>query len=162
MTNLRIGSGYDVHQLSENRKLILGGVEIPFEKGLLGHSDADVLLHAIADALLGALALGDIGLHFPDSEKAYKDMDSKVLLSKVYELVLDYEYKLVNLDATIVMQRPKLRPYINKMRKNISAILDSAIENISVKATTSERLGFVGKEEGVESFATVLLKKDKQ
>ena len=162
MPNLRIGSGYDVHQLSENRKLILGGVEIPFEKGLLGHSDADVLLHAIADALLGALALGDIGLHFPDSEKAYKDMDSKVLLSKVYELVLDYEYKLVNLDATIVMQRPKLRPYINKMRKNISAILDSAIENISVKATTSERLGFVGKEEGVESFATVLLKKDKQ
>jgi 2-C-methyl-D-erythritol 2,4-cyclodiphosphate synthase len=162
MTNLRIGSGYDVHQLSENRKLILGGVEIPFEKGLLGHSDADVLLHAIADALLGALALGDIGLHFPDSEKAYKDMDSKVLLSKVYELVLDYEYKLVNLDATIVMQRPKLRPYINKMRKNISAILDSAIENISVKATTSERLGFVGKEEGVESFATVLLIKDKQ
>jgi 2-C-methyl-D-erythritol 2,4-cyclodiphosphate synthase len=137
-------------------------VNIPFEFGWKGHSDADVLLHAIADALLGALALGDIGLHFPDSEKAYKDMDSKVLLSKVYELVLDYEYKLVNLDATIVMQRPKLRPYINKMRKNISAILDSAIENISVKATTSERLGFVGKEEGVESFATVLLKKDKQ
>jgi 2-C-methyl-D-erythritol 2,4-cyclodiphosphate synthase len=160
MTNLRIGSGYDVHQLAENRKLILGGVEIPFEKGLLGHSDADVLLHAIADALLGALALGDIGLHFPDSEEEYKDMDSMVLLSKVYELILDYEYKLVNLDATIVMQRPKLRPHINKMRKNISAVLDSAIENISVKATTSERLGFVGKEEGVEAFATVLLEKD--
>ncbi len=162
MTNIKIGSGYDVHKLAENRKLILGGVEIPFEKGLLGHSDADVLLHAIADALLGALALGDIGLHFPDTDETYKNMDSKVLLSKVYEMILDHNYKLINLDATIVMQRPKLRPHINKMRKNISAVLGSAIENISIKATTSEHLGFVGKEEGVEAFATVLLEKDKQ
>ncbi len=158
--NIKIGSGYDVHKLVENRALILGGVEIPFELGLLGHSDADVLLHAIADALLGALALGDIGLHFPDTDEANKDLDSQLLLSKVYDLILEYGYKLNNLDATIVMQRPKLRPFINLMRKNISTILDSPIENISIKATTSEKLGFAGREEGVEAFATVLLIKD--
>ncbi len=158
--NIKIGSGYDVHKLVENRALILGGVEIPFELGLLGHSDADVLLHAIADALLGALALGDIGLHFPDTDAANKDLDSQLLLSKVYDLILEYGYKLNNLDATIVMQRPKLRPFINLMRKNISTILDSPIENISIKATTSEKLGFAGREEGVEAFATVLLIKD--
>ncbi len=158
--NIKIGSGYDVHKLVTERKLILGGVEIPFELGLLGHSDADVLLHAIADALLGALALGDIGLHFPDTDEANKDLDSKILLAKVYDLIRENGYKLNNLDATIVMQRPKLRPHIKMMRKNISAILDSPIENISIKATTSERLGFVGREEGVEVFATVLLIKD--
>ncbi len=158
--NIKVGSGYDVHKLVTERKLILGGVEIPFELGLLGHSDADVLLHAIADALLGALALGDIGLHFPDTDEANKDLDSKILLAKVYDLIRENGYKLNNLDATIVMQRPKLRPHIKMMRKNISAILDSPIENISIKATTSERLGFVGREEGVEVFATVLLIKD--
>ncbi len=158
--NIKVGSGYDVHKLVSGRKLILGGVEIPFELGLLGHSDADVLLHAIADALLGALALGDIGLHFPDTDEANKDLDSKILLGKVYDLVRENGYKLNNLDATIVMQRPKLRPQIKMMRKNISAILDSPIENISIKATTSERLGFVGREEGVEAFATVLLIRD--
>ncbi len=158
--NIKVGSGYDVHKLVAERKLILGGVEIPFELGLLGHSDADVLLHAIADALLGALALGDIGLHFPDTDEANKDLDSKILLAKVYDLIRENGYKLNNLDATIVMQRPKLRPHIKMMRKNISAILDSPIENISIKATTSERLGFIGREEGVEVFATVLLIKD--
>jgi len=157
---IKIGSGYDVHKLVEDRKLILGGVEVPFELGLLGHSDADVLLHAIADALLGALALGDIGLHFPDTDEANKDLDSRILLSRVYDLILENGYKLGNLDATIVMQRPKLRSHIKQMRKNISVILDSPIENISIKATTSERLGFVGREEGVESFATVLLIKE--
>ncbi len=158
---IKIGSGYDVHKLAEGRKLILGGVDIPHELGLLGHSDADVLLHAIADALLGALALGDIGLHFPDNDMANKDLDSKILLEKVYDLVRENDYSLGNLDATIVMQQPKLRPYINRMRKTIASILDSPLENISVKATTSERLGFVGRGEGVEVFATVLLIKDK-
>ncbi len=155
----KIGFGYDVHKLSENRKLILGGVEVPFEKGLLGHSDADVILHALADALLGALALGDIGLHFPDTDEANKNLDSKILLAKTYKLILDKGYELGNADITIVMQRPKLRPYIDEMRKTIAAILKTDIQEISIKATTSERLGFTGREEGVEAFATVLVRR---
>ena len=153
----RIGNGYDVHALVEDRKLILGGVEIEFHLGLKGHSDADVLLHAISDALLGALALGDIGKHFPDTDPKYKGADSKVLLSEVYKLVEDKGYVIGNVDATIVMQRPKLAPHIPLMRKIIADLLKCDVDQVSVKATTSERLGFVGKEEGVESFATVLI-----
>ncbi len=153
----RTGFGYDVHAFAFNRKLILGGVEIPFERGLMGHSDADVLLHAISDAMLGALALGDIGKHFPDTDEAYKDADSKILLSKVYDLILERGYQLGNLDAVVVMQRPKLSPHIDKIRETIASILNADISQISVKATTSEKLGFVGTEEGVEAFATILL-----
>ncbi len=155
----KIGFGYDVHKLTEGRKLILGGTEVPFERGLLGHSDADVILHALADALLGALALGDIGMHFPDTDEANKNLDSRILLAETYKLVTERNYELANADITVVMQRPKLRPYINAMRENIASVLKTEIENVSVKATTSERLGFVGKEEGVEAFATVLLRR---
>ena len=153
----RTGFGYDVHAFVENRKLIIGGVDIPFELGLLGHSDADVLLHAIADALLGALALGDIGKHFPDTDPAYKNADSKKLLSQVYSLIEEKGYTLANVDATVALQRPKLAPYIQQMRKQIADVLKSDIEQISVKATTTERLGFVGKEEGAAAYATVLI-----
>lgn len=153
----RIGNGYDVHALVENRKLILGGVEIDFHLGLKGHSDADVLLHAISDALLGALALGDIGKHFPDTDPKYKGADSQILLKEVYKMVKDKGYLTANIDAVIVMQKPKLAPHIEEMRKNIAGLLECDIDQISVKATTSEKLGFVGKEEGVESFATVLI-----
>ena len=156
---MRIGYGFDIHQLAEGRKLILGGVEIPFEKGLLGHSDADVLLHAITDALLGALALGDIGQHFPDTDPAHKGADSRVLLRYCYNLVKDKGYKLVNLDATIVAQRPKLMNFIPEMRKNIAEDLSADITDISVKATTSEKLGFVGREEGISATAVVLIQK---
>ena len=155
--DFRIGHGYDVHKLVENRKLILGGVEIPFERGLLGHSDADVVLHSLADALLGSLALGDIGLHFPDTDEANKDLDSKIILKKVYDLVLAEDYELINADITIVMQRPKLRSYIDEMRAVISSVLETDIKNISVKATTSEKLGFAGREEGVEVFSSVIV-----
>lgn len=159
--DIRTGFGYDVHAFEFNRKLILGGVEIPFEKGLAGHSDADVLLHAICDALLGALALGDIGKHFPDSDEKYKNIDSKKLLEQVYELVKEREFRISNIDTTIVMQRPKLLNYIDEIRKKIASILETETERISVKATTSEKLGFVGQEEGVEAFAAVLIvKKD--
>ena len=157
--DIRIGHGYDVHKLVENRKLILGGVEIPFGRGLLGHSDADVVLHSLSDALLGALALGDIGLHFPDTDAANKDLDSKIILKKVYDLVLAEGYELINADITIVMQRPKLRPFIDKMRAVISSVLDIDIKNISVKATTSEKLGFAGREEGVEVFSSVIVRR---
>lgn len=153
----RTGFGYDVHAFAFNRKLILGGIEVPFDRGLLGHSDADVLLHAISDALLGAAALGDIGKHFPDTDPNFKDADSKILLSKVYELIEGKGYILGNIDATIVMQRPKLAPCIDKMRESIASILKADISQVSVKATTSEKLGFVGQEEGVEAFATVLI-----
>ncbi|MBI9070638.1 MAG: 2-C-methyl-D-erythritol 2,4-cyclodiphosphate synthase [Melioribacteraceae bacterium] len=161
MQQFRTGFGYDVHQLAADRKLILGGIEIPFDRGLLGHSDADVLLHAICDALLGALALGDIGSHFPDDNDLYKNIDSKILLKNVYVIIKEKGYVLSNLDSTVVMEKPKLRPHIDEMRKTISEILESEIDQIGVKATTSEKLGFVGKEEGVEAFANVLLiKKD--
>ncbi len=158
--SFRIGFGYDVHAFAENRKLYLGGVEIPYEKGLAGHSDADVLLHAICDAMLGALALGDIGKHFPDNDDAYKNIDSKILLSKVNKLILQHNYSVGNIDCTVVMERPKLKDYILDIRKSIATILKINIDQVSVKATTSERLGFVGTEEGTKAYAVVLLKKD--
>jgi 2-C-methyl-D-erythritol 2,4-cyclodiphosphate synthase len=155
--NFRTGLGFDVHAFSEGGKLILGGIEIPYEKGLRGHSDADVLLHAISDALLGALALGDIGQHFPNTDPNYKNADSAELLKRVYALVEERGYTLGNLDSIVVMQKPKLTPLIRKIQERIAAILNTEIENISVKATTTEQLGFVGREEGVSAFATVLL-----
>jgi len=158
--SFRIGFGYDVHAFAENRKLYLGGVEIPYPKGLAGHSDADVLLHAICDAMLGALALGDIGKHFPDNDDAYKNIDSKILLSEVNKLILQHNYNIGNIDCTVVMERPKLKDYILDIRKNIATILNINIDQVSVKATTSERLGFVGTEEGTKAYAVVLLKKD--
>lgn len=158
--NIRTGFGYDVHAFAENRKLILGGVEIPFELGLLGHSDADVLLHAICDALLGALALGDIGQHFPDTDPDYKNIDSKFLLSKVNDLILEKGFRISNIDSTVVMERPKLKNYIHEIRKSISQILRINIDQVSVKATTSEKMGFVGTEQGVKAYATVLLIED--
>lgn len=159
--NMRIGIGYDVHQLKEGRKLILGGIEVPHHLGLLGHSDADVLLHAISDSLLGALALGDIGKHFPDTDLRYKDADSKVLLKEVYKLIQDEGYELVNLDTVIMAERPKLRGYIDFMRESIAEILSCSLNQVSVKATTTERLGFVGKEEGIAAQAICLLEKVK-
>ena len=154
---MRIGSGYDVHRLVENRKLIIGGVEIPHEKGLDGHSDADVLLHAVMDALLGAAALGDIGLHFPDTDEAYKGADSRVLLRKVAELIREKGYLVGNVDATVIAQRPKLRPYISQMVKNIAEDLEIMEDQVNVKATTEERLGFSGREEGIAASAVCLL-----
>ncbi len=155
----RTGLGLDVHAFAENRKLVIGGVEIPYEKGLLGHSDADVLLHAISDALLGALALGDIGQHFPDTDPKYKNADSKQLLKYVYSLIVEKGYKLGNVDAMVAMQKPKLASYINAMRNIIAGLLEADVEQISIKATTTEKLGFVGREEGVSAFATVLIQK---
>ncbi len=154
---MRIGMGYDVHRLAEDRKLIIGGVEIPYEKGLLGHSDADVLLHAIMDALLGAAALGDIGKHFPDSDPAYKGISSLELLSHVGGLIADEGYVVGNIDATIIAQEPKMRPYIDEMRKNIADTLDIDISQVNVKATTEEGLGFTGTKEGIASQAIALL-----
>lgn len=156
---MRIGHGYDVHKLVEGRDLILGGVKIPHTLGLLGHSDADVLLHAISDALLGALALGDIGKHFPDTDPAYKGADSLVLLSNVMQLVEQEGYVLCNLDATILAQRPKLRPYIDQMREKIAGAVHADISQISVKATTEEHLGFTGREEGIAAHCVALLEK---
>lgn len=157
--NFRTGFGFDVHAFVEGRKLILGGVEIPFDKGLEGHSDADVLLHAICDAMLGALALGDIGLHFPNTEARWKDADSALLLKNVNELINAKGYELGNLDCVLAMEKPKISPYGDQIRKRISKILNAGIEQISIKATTTEKLGFVGRTEGVVSFATVLLMK---
>ena len=157
---IRIGNGYDVHKLVEGRKLILGGVEIPYEKGLLGHSDADVLVHAIMDSLLGALALGDIGQHFPDNDNKYLNIDSMILLEKVMELVEDRGYKVGNIDAIIVAQRPKLKDFLPMMREKISKVLKTSVENISIKATTEEKLGFTGSGEGIKSYSVVLLTKE--
>ncbi|MGL4976507.1 MAG: 2-C-methyl-D-erythritol 2,4-cyclodiphosphate synthase [Cetobacterium sp.] len=156
---LRIGNGYDVHKLVEGRKLILGGVEIPHTKGVLGHSDGDVLIHSIMDALLGALALGDIGQHFPDTSNEFKDIDSKILLRRVFEIVKSKNYFVINIDCIIVAQNPKLKPYLNLMREKIAEILESDILNISIKATTEEMLGFTGNEEGIKSYCVVLLQK---
>ncbi|WP_177163811.1 2-C-methyl-D-erythritol 2,4-cyclodiphosphate synthase [uncultured Fusobacterium sp.] len=156
---LRIGNGYDVHVLTEGRKLILGGVEIPHTKGVLGHSDGDVLVHAIMDAMLGALALGDIGQHFPDTDMQYKNIDSMLLLSKVKELIYSKGYKIINLDSIIVLQKPKVKPYIEAMRKRIAEVLELEIDQVSVKATTEEKLGFTGDESGVKSYCVVLLEK---
>lgn len=154
---MRIGHGYDVHRLVSGRKLILGGVDIPHETGLLGHSDADVLLHAIADAILGAIGEGDIGRHFPDTDPAYKGASSIKLLEHVMGLAAAKGYRIGNLDATIVAQRPKLAPHIQKMRDNIAAALDSDTDRINVKATTTEELGFTGRKEGIAAYSVVLL-----
>ena len=155
----RIGHGYDVHRLVENRKLILGGVEIPYEKGLLGHSDADVLLHAVSDALLGALALGDIGKHFPDTDPAYAGADSLKLLELVVEKVREQGYAVGNLDATVLCQKPKLAPYIDSMREKIAAACGVSAEQVSVKATTEEKLGFTGEGLGISAHCVCLLAK---
>lgn len=155
----RIGSGIDFHQLVPGRDLWIGGVLIPHSKGALGHSDADVLLHAICDALLGALCLGDIGVHFPDTDTAYKDIDSKILLAKSYEMVRSKGYKIVNIDSTLCLQAPKIKPYVNTMQETIAAILNISTEDVSIKATTTEKMGFVGREEGLVAYATVLLSK---
>lgn len=155
----RIGHGYDVHKLIVERKLILGGVEIEHSKGLLGHSDADVLAHAICDSLLGAAALGDIGKHFPDNDDRYKNADSLVLLQKVCKLVRSKGYEISNIDSTIIAQAPKLRPYIDEMRSNLAKSMSIDIDDISVKATTEENLGFTGKEEGIAAHAIALIYK---
>lgn len=154
---MRIGHGYDVHKLVEDRKLILGGIEISHSHGLLGHSDADVLVHAIMDSMVGALALGDIGKLFPDTDQEFKDISSIILLEKVYENVMERGYEIGNLDATIIAEKPKLRPYIDQMRENIARILCTEIENVNVKATTEEKLGFTGNLEGISSHAVCIL-----
>ena len=152
----RIGNGYDVHRLVEGRKLILGGVEIEHTLGLDGHSDADVLLHAICDALLGACGAGDLGHHFPDTSAAYKDISSLVLLEKVAATLKERGFKLGNLDATVVAQKPKIAPYITQMRQNIASTLGATINQVNVKATTTEKLGFAGREEGIAAYAVAL------
>lgn len=157
--NIRIGHGYDVHRLVENRKLILGGVEIPYEKGLLGHSDADVLVHALMDAMLGSAALGDIGRHFPDTDDSYKNADSIELLKKVAELLKNKGYILVNADITVIAQSPKLSPYILNMRENIANALEVSVELINIKATTEENLGFTGEKLGISAHVVCLTEK---
>lgn len=154
---LRIGSGIDFHQLVEGRDLFIGGIQIPHHKGALGHSDADVLLHAICDALLGALALGDIGTHFPDSDMAYKNIDSKILLKKTHTLIEQEGYTIVNIDATLCLESPKIKPYVEAMQTCIASILSIDMKDISIKATTTEKMGFAGREEGLVATATCLL-----
>lgn len=155
----RIGSGIDFHQLTEGRDLWLGGVKIPHTKGALGHSDADVLLHAICDALLGALCLGDIGVHFPDTDEAYRGIDSKILLQKTVQLIRVEGYEVVNIDTSLCLQAPKIKPYVPAMQQAIAAIAGITERDISIKATTTEKMGFVGREEGLVAYATVLLRK---
>ena len=159
MIKYRIGHGYDVHKLVENRKLILGGVDSPHTVGLLGHSDADVLVHAIMDALLGAAAEGDIGKHFPDTDEKYKGADSLVLLKRVHEILKEKGYEIENIDSTIIAQKPKLAPYINEMRENIANTLELDISDVNVKATTTEKLGFEGECLGISSHSVCILKK---
>ena len=156
---MRIGHGYDVHKLVEGRKCIIGGVDIPHSLGLLGHSDADVLLHAIMDAIIGAMAMGDIGHLFPDTDEAYKDVDSMVLCERVANVMKDKGYVIGNIDATVIAQKPKLAPYIISMRENVARVFDTDIENVSVKATTEERLGFTGAELGIAAHAVCILQK---
>ena len=156
---IRIGNGYDVHVLIEGRKLVLGGIEIPHTKGVLGHSDGDVLVHAVMDAMFGALALGDIGQHFPDTDMKYENIDSTIRLKRVKELVAERGYKIINLDSIIVLQKPKVKPYIEAMRKRIAEVLEIDVEQVSIKATTEEKLGFTGDESGVKSYCVVLLEK---
>ena len=157
--SFRIGFGIDFHQFAEGRDLWLGGIKIPHTKGAIGHSDADVLLHAICDAMLGALALGDIGFHFPDTSSEFKDIDSKILLKKSYELIKAKGYSIVNIDSTICLELPKIKPYVNNMQQTIAAIVHITEQDISIKATTSEKMGFIGREEGLVAYATVLLQK---
>lgn len=156
---MRIGSGIDYHQLVEGRDLWIGGVKIPHHKGALGHSDADVLLHAICDALLGALALGDIGTHFPDTDATFKNIDSKILLNKTLQLIKNKGFVIINIDSTLCLQAPKIKPYVPQMQKTIASICNLPIDAVSIKATTTETLGFVGREEGLVAYATVLLQK---
>jgi 2-C-methyl-D-erythritol 2,4-cyclodiphosphate synthase len=155
----RIGQGFDVHQLTENRPLIIGGITIPYELGLLGHSDADVLLHTVADACLGAIGEGDIGRHFPDTDPNFKDADSAKLMEHVWEMVKDKGYSLVNIDCTIIAQKPKMAPYISQMRERIAELLEATVDQVNVKATTTEKLGFTGRGEGIASQVAVLLQK---
>ena len=157
--SFRIGLGYDVHRLSKGRPLILGGIEIPFHQGLVGHSDADVLSHALGDALLGAVGLGDLGRHFPDSDPRYKGIFSLELLKKIYFLVLQKGYKIGNVDTTIVAQEPKLAPYVEKMQAALASVLQASNDQISIKATSTEGLGFAGRQEGIAAYAVVLLVK---
>lgn len=159
---MRIGQSIDIHQLVENRDLILGGVKIPYEKGLLGHSDADVLVHAIAEAIIGALALGDLGTHFPDNDPKYKDISSLILLEEVYKMMIANNYIIGNVDATILIEEPKLAPYKKQMQQNIADILHCDINQVNIKATRGEKLGFVGNKEGVIAQAVVLLEEKKE
>jgi len=155
----RIGFGVDFHQLVIDRDLWIGGIQIPHEKGALGHSDADVLLHAICDAMLGAACLGDIGVHFPDTSAEFKNIDSKILLKKSFELISAAGYKIVNIDSTLCLELPKVKPYIQQMQEAIAAILLVNVSDISIKATTTERMGFIGREEGLAAYATILLQR---
>lgn len=158
---MRIGQGFDVHEFADNRPLIIGGIEIPYERGLIGHSDADVLLHTITDAALGAIGEGDIGRHFPDTDPDFKDADSAKLLEHIWKLVDAKGYKLGNIDCTIIAQKPKMSPYIETIRTSVAELLQADVSQVNVKATTTERLGFTGREEGIASMATILLlKKD--
>jgi 2-C-methyl-D-erythritol 2,4-cyclodiphosphate synthase len=156
---IRIGHGYDVHKLEEGRDFFLGGIKIPHTKGCVAHSDGDVLLHAICDALLGAAALRDIGYHFPDTDNNYKNIDSKILLQKTMDLISEKGYSIVNIDSTICLQKPKIQEYIPAMVQTIAGVLKTAPENVSVKATTTEKLGFIGQEEGISAYAVVLIQK---
>ena len=155
--NIRIGSGIDFHQLVEGRDLWIGGIKIPHTKGALGHSDADVLLHAICDALLGALSLGDIGTHFPDNDNTYKNIDSKILLKRTYDLITTKGYYIVNIDSSLCLEAPKIKPYVSAMQQCIAEILNIETDAVSIKATTTEKMGFVGREEGLVAYATCLL-----
>lgn len=155
----RIGLGVDFHQLAAGKKLWIGGIEIPHYKGALGHSDADVLLHAICDAMLGALSLGDIGVHFPNTDAEFKDIDSKILLARTYALIQKQGYQVVNIDSTLCLELPKISPYVPAMRETIARLVELTIHDVSVKATTTEKMGFAGREEGLMAYATVLLKK---
>jgi 2-C-methyl-D-erythritol 2,4-cyclodiphosphate synthase len=157
--SFRIGFGIDFHQLVEGLDLWIGGIQIPHHKGAKGHSDADVLLHAICDAMLGALSLGDIGLHFPDTDPAYKGIDSKLLLMRTYQLIAEKGYRVVNIDSSLSLEAPKIKPYVKQMEETIAHIVGVSAEDVSVKATTSEKMGFVGREEGLVAYANVLLQK---
>ena len=157
---LRIGNGYDVHRLAPGLKLTLGGLEIAHSKGCVAHSDGDVLIHALCDALLGALAMGDIGHHFPDTSSEFKGIDSKILLKRTYDMILGRGYSLVNADLTLLLQAPKVAPYIEQMRSTLASVMGVGVDEVSVKATTEERLGFTGREEGVAAYAVVLLAKN--
>lgn len=156
---MRVGQGFDVHKLVKGRPLILGGVTIPYDRGLDGHSDADVLVHAVNDALLGAASLGDIGQHFPDSDPSYKNIPSLLLLQQVNQLLQRHQFKIINIDSTLIMQKPKIMGYVKKMRENLANVLDLSIRFVSVKATTTETLGFTGREEGIAAMAVVLIEK---
>jgi len=157
--SFRIGSGVDFHQLGEGRPLMLGGVHVPYERGAIGHSDADVLLHALCDALLGACCLGDIGVHFPDTDDRYKGIDSKLLLEESFRLIQQEGYRIVNIDATLCLQEPKIKPYVPQMQEAIALRTGLTVRDVSIKATTTEKMGFVGRKEGVVAYATVLLER---